>query len=396
MKYILLFLIGLLPCYEVQAQVASGLKSITKSVLKKGAAQSISKEISEKAAREIGKNVAVKASEKMGYEASQEIGEQYVKRMMRQNFMEKLQENGYKNFSEYYKDQAIKRIPTDFKKVYITPNEAIRTVNFRKRIRSNHTNPGVKSVSKKRVVIKVVKGGVPGDMPNREQVEEAIDKLCQKNPFFEKKNFEFRKMADGYEVIYTGNLSANANTGFFMRNDEVIVATSAKVGYGQGKNGTNEFLMDLLPNQNYVIDGSIRMRTDAMGRITNVESNVTQLSRGKHPNAPRNPDVQKQKGRDIAGDDYEGGHLVSHSSGGPDELEVPMLKQLNHNKKWRELEDLEAKKARGGKQVYSKFEVIYDGDSQTPSKIIKTSIIDGKKRTLICDNKTGEVTETLE
>ena len=51
--------------------------------------------------------------------------------------------------------------------------------------------------------------------------------------------------------------------------------------------------------------------------------------------------------------------------------------------------------AQMGAKVDSIVQLIYEGDSKVPTKIIKTTIIDGEKTVLSCDNITGEVIQVL-
>lgn len=136
--------------------------------------------------------------------------------------------------------------------------------------------------------------------------------LCKKNPaFFKAEGFTCIKSKNGYLIQYVGNPSANANTSILVRIDGVIEAKSARASYSQGLYGTNEFLINLMPNQKYIIDDAITVETDALGRIVKSSGDYNKLIAGSK-DALRNSDLQKQFGRALGGQ-----QIVSHPSQPP-------------------------------------------------------------------------------
>ena len=354
-------------------------------------AKSAGKIFAKKAAKETVEAASEAATKKIAKEAGEEIAEQYGKNVAREKLMVQIKNKGFRYFSDFYTAQAKSRIPEASRQAFNVSDLSVRKANYGKKLRAvSKTDAPNPKVNANRVLRLL-----PDDVPNAKAVEELIENLCKKNPaFFKAEDFKCIKTNKGYLIQYVGNPSANANTSIFVRMDGVIEATSARAGYSQGLFGTNEFLVNLMPNQTYIIDDAITVETDALGRIVKSSGDYNKLIAGRK-DAPRNSDLQKQLGRALGGDSYEGGHLHAHSAGGPDEIEVPMHYEINHNRLWRQLEDTETAMAQKGAKVDSIVQLIYEGDSKVPTKIIKTTIIDGHKTVLACDNITGEVIQVL-
>ena len=354
-------------------------------------AKGVGKTFAKKAAKETVEAASEAATKKIAKETGEEIAEQYAKKVAREKLMEQIEKKGFRSFSDFYMAQAKSRLPEVSRQAFKVSDLPVRKANYGKKLRSfaKADSPNPKALTKKSLRL------LPNDVPNVKAIEEAIEAICKKYPgAFDLDKFTCVKTKKGYLIQYIGNPTGNANTSILVRMDGVIEATSAKVGFGKGLNGTNEFLTNLLPNQKYLIDDAITIETDAYGRIIKSSGDYNKLI-AVRTEAPRNSSLQKQLGRDIGGDSYEGGHLYPHSAGGPDEVEVPMHYDINHNPLWRKLEDTESAMAQKGAKVDSTLQLIYEGESKVPTKIIKTSIINGQKTVLSCNNITGEVIQVL-
>lgn len=370
LSFIFLF-VCLIEIQTINAQTSAIAKSVVKSGVKIGA-----------------KSTAKATAKQIAEETGKDITQQYSKRLIRKEVLRQAETKGYKNFASYWIERAFKSVEkfslqksTHFKP-YFKRNEI-----YKNNIKLARKNPSKKLIDPKKIVKRII----PDHLPNSKGINKAIEDLCAKSSFFNKEHFIVEMGDNGYFVKYTGDIAANANTAIFVRNDGVIVASSSKVGSSLGKNGNNEFLLNLIPNQKYYIDDAIELQTDAAGRIIKSNANITDLSKIVKDN--RNNELQKQFAK-RGGKNYEGGHLHAHSTGGPDEIEVAMHHNINHHKLWRGLEDKEARCAKEGKKVTSTVKLIYDdAQGDVPAKIIKTTTIDGKTTQLICDNINGTVIE---
>ena len=152
----------------------------------------------------------------------------------------------------------------------------------------------------------------------------------------------------------------------------------------------NEFLNVLLPNMTYKVDGCFTYITDRYGRAIRASANRSEAFGKIYRNTQRNSNVQKMIVDQLDGIQgvHDGGHLFSNTSGGLNELinQVPMVKELNRNGKWRALERIEEDALRAGKHVISKRKLLYKGKSKCPYAIEFTYIIDGKKTSVLVKN----------
>ncbi len=177
-------------------------------------------------------------------------------------------------------------------------------------------------------------------------------------------------------------------------NSAIKISGNTLIGKGGSliDNGpVNEFLNHVLPNKTYIVDDLFVYQTDHLGRVTSCSSNRTKAFQklGGKRNPQRNSDVQKmvidhldgRKGLD------DGGHLFSRNSGGPNELinQVPMDGKLNKGA-YKKLEEIEEKALREGKNVQSKRNLLYKGDSKRPYAIEFITTIDGVETKTILQN----------
>ena len=107
-------------------------------------------------------------------------------------------------------------------------------------------------------------------------------------------------------------------------------------------------------------------------------------------NTQRNSDIQKYIVESLDGrkglDD--GGHLFANNTGGPNELinQIPMSRELNQHGQWRELERMEEKALKEGKEVFSQRNLLYRGSEKRPYAIEFISKIDGKETRVVVEN----------
>ena len=147
------------------------------------------------------------------------------------------------------------------------------------------------------------------------------------------------------------------------------------------------FLDEPMPNKTYVIDGTSTFKTDELERTVSVEQNRTIPTDDVKTNldADRRKLVDKLKGG-LDSNKEDAGHILQKNQGGIDEVInlVPMDNEWQRSGgEWRSLESREEaliKDAQdnGAKEIISRRELIYDGDSKRPSKIKFETIIDGK------------------
>ena len=360
-----LFLLSLILVFNAipaVAQATSVAKIVNKSIAKK--------------------TITATAKHNLTKDAEKELAEQYTKRQIRKTIVREASQNGSKSLGELWIKQTNEKIGRFSAKNMesLTPYVERNKIYLTKLRKVGKAKGAAYSLSK---------GIIPSHLPKSTEVQNAIDKIVASSPnFFKKENFKVITQPDGYWVKYIDKTGTNNNVKIFVRNDGTIIATSAKKASGKGSHGNNDFLLNLFPKSEILVDDAIKVKTDALGRKTAVEADITNLIKGEK--GPRNTNLSDEIGN-IGGKGYEGGHTVQHSVGGPDELEVPMHYNINHNKLWRRIEDAESAAAINGSKVSSKIELVYEGDSQIPSKIIKTSTIDGEKIKLVCDNKSGIV-----
>lgn len=131
----------------------------------------------------------------------------------------------------------------------------------------------------------------------------------------------------------------------------------------------------LKPNQEYEVNG-YKYKTDAQGRISEVEGGLKLEKGGRSPSAQRS--VGKNDGR-LTND--QGGHLIGDQFGGAGGREnlVPMDADVNnyHKGEWGQMEKNWAEQLKDGKNVDVKIEPKYGDDSVRPTHFEITEIIDG-------------------
>ena len=137
----------------------------------------------------------------------------------------------------------------------------------------------------------------------------------------------------------------------------------------------------LLPNTTYELNGNV-YTTDENGRIVHVEA-VPESS----PENPRDNSAQQRCGGEDRLPTDHGGHVVARDLGG-DSGEgnlVAMDSRINQSDYTLMENDVKAALDEG-KEVTTKTDISYDGDSERPDKITVTVTIDGKDTVYKFDN----------
>lgn len=140
----------------------------------------------------------------------------------------------------------------------------------------------------------------------------------------------------------------------------------------------------LMPNITYERNG-ITYTTDDKGRIDSWNGKP-----GYDPENERDENAQTEAGGEDRQEGDDGGHLMAKILGGSSGIDniVPMRDTVNRGD-YKKLENEIAEAKKQGKDVQDSGRVIYEGDSNRPSKIERTTVIDGEKRELKVDNVEG-------
>ena len=155
-----------------------------------------------------------------------------------------------------------------------------------------------------------------------------------------------------------------------------------EVTYKTDDNG-NIYSIDgkLQPNTTYELNGNV-YTTDDNGRIISCEAKPV-----RSPENPRDNEAQRQAGGEDRRSNDQGGHIVGrdmNGDGGIGNL-VAMDSKINQSDYKRMENDIKAALDEG-KDVTTKTEMTYSGDSERPDKIIVTVTVDGKDTVYKFDN----------
>lgn len=135
------------------------------------------------------------------------------------------------------------------------------------------------------------------------------------------------------------------------------------------------------PNTTYELNGNI-YTTDDKGRIIRCEAKPV-----RSPENPRDNEAQRQAGGEDRKPNDQGGHIVGrdlNGDGGIGNL-VPMDSKINQSDYKRMEKDIKTE-LDDGKNVTTKTEMTYTGDSERPDKITVTVTADGKDTIYKFDN----------
>lgn len=137
----------------------------------------------------------------------------------------------------------------------------------------------------------------------------------------------------------------------------------------------------LQPNTTYELNGNV-YTTDENGRIISCEAKPV-----RSPENPRDNEVQRQAGGESRRPNDQGGHIVGrdmNGDGGIGNL-VAMDSKINQSDYKRMENDIKSALDEG-KEVTTKTEMTYSGDSARPDKITVTVTNDGKDTVYKFDN----------
>lgn len=200
-----------------------------------------------------------------------------------------------------------------------------------------------------------------------------------------------REFADGIVVNTTEKGVEMASRDFpntaIQMNKSMMIG---RAGSLKSSGPMNEFLNHLLPNKTYIVDEVFVYKTDDIGRVITCTADRSKAFKTIERNTQRNSDIQKYIVESLDGrvgfDD--GGHLFANSTGGPNELinQIPMSRKLNQTGQWRELERVEEKALKEGKNVVSQRNLLYHGNEKRPYAIEFITKIDGVETKTIVEN----------
>lgn len=236
---------------------------------------------------------------------------------------------------------------------------------------------------------------------NRPEIYDNIsgtfeDGRCFQNNDYWRDKLVCEKNKDGSLEIYMDDPSAE-NSRITIKGDYVY----GDSGCSERKinQAPNMFLDETMPNKTYVIDGTTTFKTDELGRTVLAEQDRTTPSDDVKADLDDNRRTLVDKFKDgLDSNKEDAGHILQKNQGGIDEVInlVPMDNGWQRSGgEWRCLESREEaliKDAQdnGAKEIISRRELIYDGDSKRPSKIKFETIIDGKveiSETVDCPNR---------
>lgn len=210
------------------------------------------------------------------------------------------------------------------------------------------------------------------------------DGRCFQNDDYWRDKLVCEKKKDGSLEIYMDDPSAE-NSRITIKGDFVY----GNSGCSEGKinQAPNMFLDEPMPNKTYVIDGTTTFKTDELGRTVLAEQDRTIPSDDVKADLDDNRRTLVDKFKDgLDSSKEDAGHILQKNQGGIDEVInlVPMDNEWQRSGgEWRSLESREETlikdaQDKGAKEIISRRELIYDGDSKRPSKIKFETIIDGK------------------
>ena len=136
----------------------------------------------------------------------------------------------------------------------------------------------------------------------------------------------------------------------------------------------------LLPNTTYELN-DYTFESDGIGRPISAKGQLKLGAGNRDVNAQLKVGYEDRK----VGD--QGGHLIAARFGGPGGIEnlVAMKAEINQGD-YKKMENDLAKAALDGKNVNANIEVMYDGDSKRPNRILVIYTIDGEKTKRIFNN----------
>lgn len=154
--------------------------------------------------------------------------------------------------------------------------------------------------------------------------------------------------------------------------DDILTDDTGKIYCKDGK---------LQPNTTYELNGNV-YTTDEKGRIISCEARPA-----RSPENPRDNEAQLQAGGEDRKPNDQGGHIVGrdlNGDGGVGNL-IAMDSRINQSDYKRMENDIKARLDEG-RDVTTKTELTYSGDSERPDKITVTVTADGRDTVYKFDN----------
>lgn len=257
--------------------------------------------------------------------------------------------------------------------------------NGKKIIAESFENKGIKTIVKK--VVKEYTGEEVVEVLSKKGHGKIADLLKKfenlYGPTMSPKNLVLQELEDGsLKISYKGSPSASF-TSVEIKGNTIY----AKAGSLPGEvSAQNQFLNNILPNMEYVVDDVFIYKTDRLGRVVETSADRSKLYAKNIRREGRASDIQKQIRKDHPG--HDGGHIFDMGSGGPNEIinQVPMESQFNRNGEWKMLENLEKKAAAEGKDVKIRRVLKYSDNSTRPTEIVTYLTIDGETQVITLYN----------
>lgn len=143
---------------------------------------------------------------------------------------------------------------------------------------------------------------------------------------------------------------------------------------------------ELIPNIEYTVNGNTYC-TDKYGKVVSCDSEPRYTEEGI-----RNLKEQKESGGPERQEDDDGGHIIARVLGGAEGSEnlVPMRRTINRGD-YKKMENEIARALQDGKEVSIHVDLEYRENSQRPSKIKSTYLIDGKATEIQFENDENSV-----
>lgn len=202
-------------------------------------------------------------------------------------------------------------------------------------------------------------------------------------PTMSPKNLVLQELEDGsIKISYKGSSTASF-TSIEIKGKTIY----AKAGSLPGEvSAQNQFLNNILPNMEYIIDDVFFYKTDRLGRVIEASVDRSKLYAKNIRREGRASDIQKQIRKQYPG--HDGGHIFDMGSGGPNEIlnQVPMESKFNRNGEWKKLENLEKKATAEGKNVTIRRVLKYSDDSTRPTEFVTYLTIDGETQVITLYN----------
>ena len=387
-----------------------------------------------KAAKKMMEKMSVKSTKKAAFEAAkkrsekellkegmartgrkytgQALGDRIVRRSLRESVMKEMEKEGVTSFLEYGHRQALKDLRSlglsNFKRKVVNKEAATATkpAAYHMLIENNALQAGKrasKDEAKKLLgktvgkIIKLYEGkeAIAFLDKNNKEIAKQIKVLMGKGGPFEHPDYHkfICEVGENGDVIVRNSHPDALSSAIKIKGNTITSYSGGTKKCG----ASNMFLDKPLPNKKYVVDdGKYVFSTDAKGRTSSVVA--------KYDKTPTEIKPSLDEGRrklgvlDKGGNTatHDAGHITQHNLGGINEgiNLVPMKNTWQRSGgEWRKFEEQEEKiiaEALGnGKNVTSKRQLVYSGDSKIPSKIIVEVMVDGKSKiskTLVCPN----------